>query len=96
MLENFLCFLTSLILAFILTLNVKEKWSPIERGTLVRTTKPNWKKRKDWTDEGWNGRQWGIQGKVLIHHDAHGLYYEVIHPDETVGYYDPSELKVVE
>ena len=70
-------------------------YPPISPGTAVETTQPNWSLRKEWTDSGWASRQWGIQGRVLTHHDSHGLCYDVRHEDGTKGCYDPSELKVV-
>lgn len=73
-----------------------KKWPPISPGTSVRTTEPNWNLRKEWTDEGWGRRRWGVQGTVVIHHDSHGLCYDVRHQDGTVGSYDPSELEVVQ
>jgi hypothetical protein len=74
---------------------LRPKWPPISPGTTVMTTKPNLQKRNQWTDEGWAGRQWGVQGSVITHHDSHGLCYEVRHPDGTVGCYDPSELQIM-
>ena len=59
------------------------------------TTQPNEAIKSDWIPEYWESRQWGIEGKVLTHHDSHGLSYEVEHPDKTVGHYDPSELEEV-
>ena len=70
-------------------------WPPLNNGTLVRTTKPNLGMRKEWTEEGWESRRWGVLGKIIRHHDSHGLCYEVWHADETVGFYDPSELEVI-
>lgn len=72
-----------------------KKYSPIAPGTSVKTTKANWSKRREWTDEGWAQRKWGVKGEVITHHDSHGLCYEVFHKDGTRGYYDPSELKVL-
>jgi hypothetical protein len=74
----------------------QKKWPPLDPGTVVCTTQANEENRMWWTDEGWNARQWGINGSILTHRDSHGLYYEVKHPDGSVGAYDPSELKVVE
>ncbi len=71
------------------------KWPPIDPGAMVKTTQPNWKKRGEWTEEGWASKKWGVQGTVLTHHDSHGLFYTVDHGDGTVGHYDPSELEVV-
>ena len=72
-----------------------QNWPPISAGTLVRTTEPNMELREEWTDEGWAGRKWGVDGRVITHHDSHGLCYEVRHSDGTMGTYDPSELEVV-
>ena len=72
-----------------------EKYPPIFPGTPVKTTEPNMSKRNEWTDEGWEGRQWGIQGVVITHHDSHGLCYDVRHEDGSVGCYNPSELEVL-
>jgi hypothetical protein len=72
-----------------------DKWPPINPGTEVITTKPNMAMRKEWSDEVWKGRQWGVRGKIITHHDAHGLSYEVRHPDGSIGGYDPSEFRVV-
>jgi hypothetical protein len=71
------------------------QYPPISRGTKVRTTQANMSLRNEWTDEAWKERQWGVQGTVVSHSDAHGLCYEVLHPDSTVGFYDPSEIEVV-
>ena len=69
-------------------------YPPISPGTSVKTTQPNLDKRKEWTDEGWAKRKWGVKGKVITHHDSHGLCYDVRHEDRTRGCYDPSELEV--
>lgn len=71
-----------------------KKWPPIDQGTAVMTTKPNWSKREEWTDEGWARRKWGAQGKVIGHHDSHGLCYVVLHQDGTTASYDSSEIKI--
>ncbi len=70
-----------------------EKWPHISPGTSVKTTQAN-PAVTDWTLEAWASRQWGVTGKVVTHHDAHGLSYEVKHPDGTNGHYDPSEFEV--
>jgi hypothetical protein len=70
-------------------------WPPISPGTIVRTTQPNWDKREDWTDEGWESRLWGVEGSIIMHHDSHGLCYDVRHPDGTQGCYDPTEIEIV-
>jgi len=48
-----------------------------------------------WTTEAKASRKWGVRGKIVAHHDSHGLSYTVRHYNGTIGYYDPSELKVV-
>jgi hypothetical protein len=73
----------------------RTKYPPISNGTLVITTQANESLRREWTDEVWEGRQWGVNGEVITHHDSHGLSYEVRHPDGTIGHYDPSELEVL-
>lgn len=73
----------------------EEKWPPLSPGTRVKTTQANESMRKEWTDEGWNSRQWGVEGDIIHHHDSHGLSYEVKHPDGSVGHYDPSEIEVL-
>lgn len=72
----------------------QKDYPPIAPETRVRTTQPNFSKRKEWTDEAWENRQWGVPGEVLTHHGSHGLCYEVQHEDESIGFYDPSELEV--
>ncbi len=71
------------------------KYPPISPGTLVKTIEPNLALRDEWTDEGWAKRKWGVRGKILTHHDSHGLCYDVRHEDGTEGCYDPSELRVL-
>ena len=71
------------------------KYPPITRGTSVKTTEANLSKRVEWTDEGWEKRQWQVIGMVGLHHDSHGLCYEVTHPDGTVASYDPTEIEVL-
>lgn len=72
-----------------------EKWPPISPGTKVRTTQANMALRKEWTDECWASKKWGVQGTVITHHDSHGLCYDVRHEDGSQGCYDPSEFEVV-
>lgn len=64
-------------------------------GTSVKTTQENLAV-SDWTQEARMSRQWGVQGIIVTHHDAHGLSYEVRHPDGSIGHYDPSEIEVIE
>lgn len=72
-----------------------KKYPPISARTKVKTTQANIALRKEWTDEAWEKRKWGVQGTVITHHDSHGLCYDVRHEDGTEGCYDPSELEVV-
>lgn len=72
-----------------------KKWPPIDRGTEVRTIQPNVEKQHEWTEKGWASKKWGVRGRILRHHDSHGLYYDVRHEDGTEGCYDPSELEVI-
>lgn len=74
---------------------VTEKYPPISDGTLVKTKSSN-TPDSEWTSEARANRKWGVHGRVLTHHDSHGLCYEVRHSDGTVGAYDPSELEVVD
>lgn len=64
--------------------------------TVVDTTNPNLSKQDEWTAEALSARRWGVRGRVIRHHDGHGLCYEVQHEDKSIGYYDPSELHVVD
>lgn len=73
----------------------KEKWPPLDPGTVVKTTQENPKEAETWLPEARARRRWGVQGTIVTHHDSHGLYYEVRHPDGTIGGYDPTELEVV-
>ncbi len=67
-------------------------WPPIKYGTKVVTTEAN-PEIDDWSKEASCSRQWGVKGTVIMHHDSHGLCYEVEHEDGTIGHYDPSELQ---
>lgn len=71
----------------------------LPNGTIVRTLKVD-DPSDDWTEEALKTRQWGYLGKVIGHHDAHGLTYEVQHLDDplagTIGHYEPRELEVFE
>ena len=63
-------------------------------GSSVRTTCAHRLLREQWGPGVWEKRQWGVQGQILVYHNSHRLYYEVLHPDGTVGCYDPSELEI--
>ncbi|MEK7640643.1 MAG: hypothetical protein AAB389_01455 [Patescibacteria group bacterium] len=73
----------------------RKSYPPIAPGTHVRTTQVNLSKLKEWTNEALAQRKWGIKGKVIGHHDSHGLCYDVLHEDGTEGCYDPSELAII-
>jgi hypothetical protein len=60
-------------------------------GTQVRTVEPD-KVSLDWTHEALVSRQWNVTGTITKRHDAHGLTYEVRHPDGSIGHYEPREL----
>lgn len=71
-----------------------EKWPPLDPGTRVRTTKKNTPDR-EWMPEALTARKWGVAGTIIMHHDSHGLCYDVRHDNGTEGCYDPSEFEVV-
>ena len=66
----------------------------LKNDTEVTTVKPE-QVSSDWLPEALASRQWGVQGRVVAHHDAHGLTYEVRHPDGSIGHYEPRELTLV-
>ena len=72
-----------------------QKWPPIGYGTLVKTIRRANPKVTDWTPGALASRQWGVVGEIVEHHDSYGLCYEVKHPDGTIGYYDPTEIKPI-
>ena len=59
-------------------------------GTKVRTLRPL--HDDQYTTEALKLRKWGVTGVVKGHHDSHGLCYDVLHTDGTIGTYDPDEL----
>ena len=71
-----------------------QRWPPISYGTKVVTTVPN-TEVDDWTEEALLKRKWGVSGTIIMHHDSHGLCYEIRHEDGTVGCYDPTEFEVI-
>lgn len=50
---------------------------------------------KEWTPEALIARKWGVLGTIIMHHDSHGLCYDVLHDDGTEGCYDPDEFAVI-
>jgi len=62
-------------------------------GTKVRTLTA--KHDDQFTAEGQATRQWGVKGKVVGHHDSHGLCYVVKHADGAQSVYDPDEIEAI-
>ena len=50
----------------------------------------------EYTELGRSSRKWGMEGVVQCSHDSHGLCYEVLHKDGTIGCYDPDELRLMD
>lgn len=71
-----------------------EKWPPLDPGTRVRTTKST-TSDGEWSKEARAARKWGVEGRIIMHHDSHGLCYDVRHDDGTMGYYEPTEFEVI-
>lgn len=65
-------------------------------GARVETTEPNESLRQEWLPDVWEKRQWGVAGTIVSDSNAHGVSYEVEHPDGSTGHYDPSELKLTQ
>ena len=74
--------------------NTTDKWPPLDRGIRVRTTNKK-TADKEWTPEGLISRKWGVTGTIIMHHDSHGLCYDVLHDDGTEGCYEPTEFQVI-
>ena len=68
----------------------------ITNGSKVRTQICAEVNREEWTERGWERKQWGVEGVVTGEHNSHGLCYEVTHEDGTKACYDPLELEVLE
>lgn len=49
---------------------------------------------REWMPEALKARKWGVLGTIIMHHDSHGLCYDVLHDDGTEGCYDPDEFAV--
>lgn len=71
-----------------------KKWPPLDPGTRVRTTSKK-TADKEWMPEALVARKWGMTGTIIMHHDSHGLCYDVRHDDGTEGCYDPPEFDVL-
>lgn len=74
--------------------NMTEKCPPLDRGTRVKTTSKKTPDR-EWMPEALVARKWGVTGRIVMHHDSHGLCYDVQHDDGTEGCYDPTEFDVI-
>lgn len=70
------------------------KWPPLDPGTRVKTIKATTADR-EWMPEALAARKWGVTGTITLHHDSHGLCYDVRHDDGTEGCYDPTEFEVI-
>lgn len=75
-------------------MGTEEKWPPLDPGTRVRTLESK-TPRREWDPEAWEARKWNMEGTIVMHHDSHGLCYDVRHDDGTEGCYDPSEFEVL-
>lgn len=71
-----------------------EKWPPLDPGTRVKTTSKKTADR-EWMPEALVARKWGVTGTIVMHHDSHGLCYDVRHDDGTEGCYDPGEFEIL-
>lgn len=71
-----------------------KKWPPLDLGTRVKTTSKKTADR-EWMPEALVARKWGVTGRIIMHHDSHGLCYDVRHDDGTEGCYDPNEFDVL-
>ena len=49
----------------------------------------------DWTEEALTSRRHDVEGDVVHYHDAHGLTYEIMHDDGSIGHYEPRELQII-
>jgi len=47
-----------------------------------------------YTEEALPKRIWGVPGKIIGKHNSHGLCYDVLHEDGSIGTYDPDELEL--
>lgn len=64
----------------------------IQLGDRVKTVKIE-NPSSDWTLEAQHARRWGVEGKVIENHDAHGETFTVQHDgDGSVGFYEAREL----
>lgn len=64
----------------------------LKNGTKVKTSISPDKVSDDWCAEALKNRKSGVTGTVSDSHDSHGLYYDVMHEDGTLGAYEPHEL----
>jgi len=73
---------------------IPAKWPPLDPGTRVITDLSG-PQADDWTEVAKIRRKHGMEGRIIQHHDSHGLCYDVHHDDGTAGCYEPHELKVI-
>lgn len=62
-----------------------------QRGALVVTIREN-PLVTDWTEEAVRNRKWGVKGFIIGESGSHGFCYKIRHSDDSIAYYDPSEL----
>ncbi len=68
----------------------------IALNTPVLTTKPNWKKRDQWTDEEWVKRKWNKPGVITkCCRFLNLIWYIVTLNDNSTACYDSTEIEVI-
>jgi len=65
----------------------------IPNGSIVETLKDAG--APDWMPEARQAVQWGVMGKVIKHHNSHGLCYEVEFDNGNIAAFETEELKVI-
>lgn len=79
--------------------NIRALW-PTEQPLLwyerVQTTTLNEALASTWSPIALASKKWDRKGRVVGGYDIDGLVYVVRHGDGSIGYYDPSEIKVIE
>jgi len=74
-----------------------ESCPTIPVGTLVRTTKPDVTLRLIWAENKGERRKWGFRGSVVSRCSFNGImWYGVELPGGNVGFYQLSELEVIQ
>lgn len=73
------------------------QWPPIDPGTRVITTQLDKQACSSYDSSSLAEKRWGVTGTVKTHSDGDGLCYHVEHDiDHTEGWYEPSEIKILE